>query len=353
MDSALKWIISSLVLFSFSARAADELLPTPTPTTWQHQLTERVKKIDDEFSGTFSVFIEDHQTQEVFGYQAEDPNYLASVVKLFVLVEIYRLIELGKLSLKDRVTITAQKYRDGSTWVNWLPVGRQVSIKSLLEAMIMKSDNAATDILLDIAGVANVMASARSQGVTDLIHLTSMLEVRKEVFRQLHPLAGTLTPSDYIYLWKERNYPKKMRKFEELVGKKAGTYSPADLRAAFRNFYKKGANSASLPSLGKLWRKLIDGEVWSSQASAAMVKLLKRCKTGETRTKRVLPKKWEWAHKTGTQHSRNCDVGVAFSPEQKKYTLAICTREFDTRPEANRQYGEIVRAFFAIKNVTK
>jgi len=216
--------------------------------------------------------------------------------------------------------------------------------------MMQKSDHAAADMLFSIGGVANIEEAAKAQGVADLGPLTSMLDVRKHVYRQMDPLAGSLTAGDFIYLWRKRNFTKKMRRLEKLLKRSVGTFSLGDLKDAFAKFYERGYNSASLKAMGKLWKNLVTGKVWTPRRSHQMVELLKKCKTGKTRIKRSLPKGWVFAHKTGTQFKRSCDTGVAFGPAGQKITLAICAQDFVSRKAGDRQYGLIAKAFFKVYN---
>lgn len=316
--------------------------------SWPLELQEKVGNIDEKFEGTFSIYIEDLIRGQTFSYQANQPNYLASAIKIFVLAEIYRLIDLKKLSLEDSIPVAREKYRDGPGFINWKKEGERVTIRKLLEYMIIKSDNAATDILFDVASVPRVEETARQLGVHDLKGLTTMLDVRKRVFRQLHPLAGSFTSLDYIKLWRIRNLSKKAKLLAKILQKPKNSFHAEDIKKAYFDFYKKGYNSASLQTVSHSLRTLIFSNFISTQNRKEIVKLLLRCKTGKDRIRAGLPEKWRFAHKTGTQLKRSCDVGMAIGPTKEKVLISICARDFETRKNGNKQYAQITKSFFKL-----
>jgi beta-lactamase class A len=315
---------------------------------WISKLENQVRKIDEANTGRVGVYIEDLNSGEVFSYHGGKRYYLASIIKIFVMIEVFRLIEKGPLELTDKITISSSKYRDGAGHVNRLKAGNKISIEKLLENMMTLSDNAATDILIDAAGINNIENNMLSLGLLDLGPVTSLLEVRKGIFRQLHPLAGSLTALDYIELWKTKQFNKKLVRFAALIDKPQIKFSREALESAYENFYALGNNSLSLTSLASLYRRLATGKIISAQRSKQMVAIMKRCKTGKDRVKASLPPGWKFANKTGTQHRRACDSGIAFHGDQAKATLAICAERFSSRKAASKQIADIAAAFFRV-----
>ena len=278
---------------------------------WPQKFKPMVESFSKNFQGQIGIYIEDLNSKKRFTYNATKTFYLASTIKFFVMVEIYKLIYSNRISWDDKVRISTSKYRDGAGYVNWMPKDDKITIKKLVEYMMMKSDNAATDILIDIAGISAIEDTARSLGVFDIGRLTTLLDVRKHVFRELDPLAGNLTALDYIELWKIRDFNAKLRLFSKLIGKPQQIFTPGQLASSFESYYEKGFNSASLLALAEPIKKLAQKEIINQKASEEMLDLMIRSKTGGNRIKKGLPKGWVFAHKTGTQFRRICDIGAA------------------------------------------
>jgi len=310
--------------------------------TWPEKLSAETEKLMATFKGEMGIYIEDLKTHTKFSYNAGQRYYLASAIKLFVMIEIFKLVSESKLLWTDQVKIVDSKYRDGAGYVNWIPVGKKISIKKLVKFMMTKSDNAATDILIDIAGLDTIDDTARNYGVWDLGTLTTLLDVRRDVYRVLHPLAGNLTALDYIELWKIRNnFPKKLRLFARMIGKPKLNFSHEQLAESFEKFYNKGSNSASLTAVADLLKKLSRGEIISTEMSQSMIDLLKKCKTGKRRIKKGLPQNWAFAHKTGTQHKRICDVGIAYGTKTEEVLMLMCAQDFDEMKNVEAAFAKI------------
>jgi beta-lactamase class A len=92
----------------------------------------------------------------------------ASVIKLPLMIEVERQMAAGKLSGDKVVTIVRANYTD-----TWCPPGEtrpllhpgdKRTVKQLLELMISRSDNVATNTLLDQVGRQNLNATMQSLG---------------------------------------------------------------------------------------------------------------------------------------------------------------------------------------------
>ena len=82
-------------------------------------------------------------------HRAEQRWYLASMVKVPVAITVLRDIELGLSSLESAVTLRASDIVDGAGTTVLAPVGTPLTVRSLLEQMVIHSDNTATDMLID------------------------------------------------------------------------------------------------------------------------------------------------------------------------------------------------------------
>jgi beta-lactamase class A len=102
--------------------------------------------------------------------------HAASTMKLPVMIQIFRDAEAGFLGLDDSLTVhlafpslvpgeafTVDEGDDSdSTLYAW--VGRNRSVRELLERMITRSSNLATDILIERVGAARTQRTARALG---------------------------------------------------------------------------------------------------------------------------------------------------------------------------------------------
>jgi beta-lactamase class A len=102
--------------------------------------------------------------------------HAASTMKIPVMIQIFRDADAGLLRLDDSLTVhtafpslingeafTVDKADDSDSTLYDL-VGRNRSVRELLERMITRSSNLATDILIERVGAARAQASARALG---------------------------------------------------------------------------------------------------------------------------------------------------------------------------------------------
>src|SRR5262245_46640464 len=75
-----------------------------------------------------------------------------SVIKIPLMVEVFRQIEEGKFALSDRVTLKETDKRPGTGVIRSLDAGASLTIKDLITLMIIISDNSATDMLFEKVG---------------------------------------------------------------------------------------------------------------------------------------------------------------------------------------------------------
>jgi beta-lactamase class A len=122
--------------------------------------------------------------------------HAASTMKIQVMVEIFRQIERGNLTLRDLVTLDDADKVGGTGVLHSLHDGLALSVGDLLYLMIAISDNTATNLLIDLASREAIVDTMRELGMT-----TSGVE-RKMLGRlpQGDEPENWATPDDYATL---------------------------------------------------------------------------------------------------------------------------------------------------------
>lgn len=90
----------------------------------------------------------------------------ASVVKIPLMIEVYRAIESGRRALDDRFVLRDDDKTAGSGVLLYLHDGIEVTLHDLIYLMISISDNTATNILIDVAGMERVNDTMHDLGMT-------------------------------------------------------------------------------------------------------------------------------------------------------------------------------------------
>ena len=105
-------------------------------------------------------------TGERFSHNGARAFHSASTVKIPVMVEIFRQIERDELEHSDIVVLAEEDRTPGSGVLTHLHEGLQITLDDLLYLMISISDNSATNMLVDLAGLKEINATMADLGMT-------------------------------------------------------------------------------------------------------------------------------------------------------------------------------------------
>jgi len=196
---------------------------------------------------------------------------MASTVKIAVAAAYLSQVDFGRRSLDDRI-------------------GSQ-SASDLIQAMLIHSDNIATDRLI------------RNLGGPDEIH-------------------GWL-------------------KFHDLKGIRVDR-TIAQLLSAKRDLWDVRDSSTPMAMI-ELLKKLETGNVLKPTSHAYLLNLMGRCMTGKNRIRGLLPYGVRVENKTGTLNGLTSDVGYIRMPDGRKIAVAFFARGGTARPRA---IAEAARAIY-------
>jgi beta-lactamase class A len=104
-----------------------------------------------------------------FGHRADEQWSAASVIKIPIMIEIFHQIDAGKRSLDDIYTLKKDDRTPGSGVLLEMHEGLNLSLYDLLYLMMSISDNTATNLLIDFAGIENINEHLRGWGMTGTV----------------------------------------------------------------------------------------------------------------------------------------------------------------------------------------
>ncbi|MBI3978035.1 MAG: serine hydrolase [Chloroflexi bacterium] len=135
-------------------------------TKWS-EVEESIRSAE-ETGGTVGVLVV-APDGVVFSHNATRRFRAASTVKIPIMVEVYRQIDRGERSLDDPHVLRQEEKAHGSGVLLHLHDGLALTLNDLIYLMISISDNAATNILIDLAGMERVNETMRSLGMAGSI----------------------------------------------------------------------------------------------------------------------------------------------------------------------------------------
>ncbi|GAB3019323.1 class A beta-lactamase [Spirosoma pulveris] len=223
---------------------------------------------------------------------------MASTVKVAIAVQLFTLIEQGKLSLMTMVDLQPSDLHPGSGTLEVLfaKPGVQLSVQNLLELMMVISDNSATDILLRlVGGTEAVQKRLKTLGIQGM-------SVDRTIIQLIADLEGiTLPPSDK---WTVGFYAKL-----------DSTTTPESRRAAAARLKVDPRDTSTPDAMVNLLAQIYRGTALKPESRALLLGVMERCRGGAARLKGYLPPNTVIAHKTGSlDGSATDDVGIITLP---------------------------------------
>ena len=297
----------------------------------QHGIADIVSGID----GLVGVCIHDIESGEKIGVGADLLLPMASVCKIPILVAAYRAAEQGSLNLSKRIELSEETRCFGSGLFNHFGTGLRPTFHDLLLMMIVVSDNAATDIVLNKLTLPEVNRSMHDLG-NDAIRID----------RTIRELL-----SDWFSAMDKRLADVKYGELEELFD------GDADLKAKCENLdeCRRAVNEiasdrdvASPESIARLCAQIARNEAASSDSCDAMLKILEEQQLNG-RLPRDLPPFTKFPHKTGTLGNGAVvnDAGILYRNKTPVAAVAVLSRDVRTPiHETNSKITQIGRAVY-------
>lgn len=158
------------------------------PSLAQNSLETRFQQIADSLEAKMGVSALHIETGEVISYNGNKKFPMQSVYKFPIAMVMLKAIDEGKFALTDTIQIDKSEYIPEAghspirnTWVQ----GVKLTIKSILDYNVAKSDGTACDVLLRLlGGTAKVQESIHHLGVKDIaIATTEMVQVANDTIQ--------------------------------------------------------------------------------------------------------------------------------------------------------------------------
>jgi beta-lactamase class A len=183
LASGLAIFLTGFMVFPFGSSeidALDSLLKATFNTKKIEPLQNHLNTEIQKSGAEVSLALKDLESGEELLIYAEEMIHAASLMKVPVMIEVFRQADRGKFSLEDKIPVTNQfkSIVDGSIYSLYAAddsdeeiyglIGEKLSIRDLVEHMITVSSNLATNILIELVGVENIMETMRDLGIDNM-----------------------------------------------------------------------------------------------------------------------------------------------------------------------------------------
>lgn len=304
---------------------------TPAGDPGLGRLLAEVERLVPNSGGTVGLGAVHIETGRAVWFNEDERFPMASTYKVPIAVQLLSRVDRGKISLADMVELEPADIHPGSGTISNLfdDPGVALSLRNLLELMLLISDNSATDLTLTAAGgpgaVNARMAELRVDG----------LSVNRPTSVLIGDYSGVDTPEDGRI---------SLSEFREL----AGDVSAADREAARETFAIDPRDTSTPRAMAHLLATVWAGEALSPESTEIFKDVMLRVQTGAGRIKGVLPPGTEVGHKTGTIGGTTNDVGYIYLPDDAGHVIAVVFVKDSERPVPVREaaIAQISRAVY-------
>lgn len=165
-----------IVIGTPSLSGTPSVTTSPTPAAVvnsnaeRHELLERVREVVEAsravFPGDTGVCFIDIVSDQKIEFEAEKKFESASLMKLVVIAEVFRRVQIGEMDLDQTLTLKAEQIVGGSGDLKNLEPGTAFPVRVLTEKMITQSDNTATQMLTDYLTKEALGKSTKNLGLT-------------------------------------------------------------------------------------------------------------------------------------------------------------------------------------------
>jgi len=286
---------------------------TVEPAQKIQRLRNQIEAIIRPVEGEIGVAAKHIETGEEISINGGTYFPMASVFKVPVLVEVMAQIKEGRFTLEDEVSIQKTDQHLGSGYLSDLDApGIKLSIRNLINLMMMISDNSATDILLTKVGADNVNARLRSYGLEKItVDRTCQHLIMDAIGIDYEEYKGL--PLDEV----RKGVRKESRE------------NPEALERAAEIFSRVIKDQSSPKAMNRLLELIFKKEILDEESCDFIISVMLKCQTGERRLKGDLPRYVRIAHKTGTIGGTVNNAGIIYLPDNLGH-VAITVFSKDT-----------------------
>ncbi|TDK23031.1 serine hydrolase [Luteimonas aestuarii] len=314
---------------------------------WIAPLADEVDAIDDAMPGDFGVVVARFGEQAGLLDRGDDrPWYLSSTVKVPVAIAILEEVDAGRLSLDEQVELQRSDFVDGAGDMLQHKAGERFSIAALLEKSLRDSDSTATDMLIRTLGEGHLDARIRDWVGSGFGPITTIQQVRYDVYGPLHPGVADLDNMEIVALRNAGAGEPRLQALARALGVERSELRTESLKAAFDDYYDSGTNAATLPAFARMLERVAAGELLSPESNDILLSHMRAITTGGRRISAGLPAGTDFAQKTGTQLERACNVGILDAGKGREGATVVvaCAEDFGELAQAEQAFQSLGQA---------
>jgi beta-lactamase class A len=283
-----------------SAFGTEVRAPRDYTPEFKDPLAMRIAQLADGSDGRIGVAALDLATGRQVSILGDQMFPMASTSKIAIAATYLEGVDEGRWSLTSEFPLLwPQRSQPFSTAAAPVKKGKYMSAIDLIDLMLTRSSNPATDALLAaVGGPARVNDWARRAGI--------------ENFNLTRDIA-TLVRDD-------------------------GEFDPA--------VHIDERDAATPQAMVQLLSGLYQGRWLSASSRDVIIDAMERCRTGTRRIPALMPDDVTVAHKTGSLNNTSSDIGILTAPDGRSIAVAIYVTGQGSRGNREKRIASIARALY-------
>ena len=283
-------------------RAFDRMLGTEAraPRSYDDPFAARIATLANASKGRIGVAAIDLSSGQTIDVLGDQRFPMASTSKIAIAATFLEGVDQGRWSLTSEfplmIPVASAKH---SSRVAPVRRGNYMPAHELIEIMITRSSNPATDALLAVVGGPDAVNNwAKRAGIQEF-----------QLTRDIATLVrddGEVDPS--------------------------ATIDPRD--------------SATPLAMTQLLAGIYQGKWLSPRSRQVIMGAMERCRTGKRRIPAQMPPEARVAHKTGSLYNTSSDIGIIHTPDGRAMALAIYVTGQGSRLNREARIASIARAIY-------
>jgi beta-lactamase class A len=263
---------------------------------------------------------------------------MASTYKVPIAVQLLNRVNRGEIKLEQMEYVETKDLHPGSGILSSLfnKPGVALSVRNMLELMMLISDNSATDICLRLAGGGKAVTERmRELGITGI-------DVNRSTARLI---------SDWIGV---KALPPENEWHPQLFRDIFARVPPEARKRAAEHFDRDKRDTSTPEAMRTILERIYAKDLLVPESAELLLDIMRRCQTGEQRLKGMLPIGTVVAHKTGTIGGTTNDVGIITLPDQGGHVAIAVFVKSSSKGVSDREraIADIARAvhdFFLLR----
>jgi len=241
-------------------------------------LEERILPIAKAHKGKIAVVVKSLMSDESYALSESDVMPTASLIKLPIMIETFRLAEEGKVKLDQVIALKKEDQVPGAgVLTDSFTPGATLTLLDAVRLMMTVSDNTATNLVLDAITIPATNATMKSLGFPET-------RINSKVYK------GGATTVD----------PDRSKKY--------------------------GLGSTTANEMAGILELLVGGKVVAPKACEEMLAIMKKNQDSEL-CLRYLPSGTVFAHKTGAVSAARTDAGIVYLKGKPAFILVVLTND--------------------------